>query len=44
VSKSIQIQGTILGGNLTTTVDLMVFVEYEKSITVDLRTGAIIGV
>jgi hypothetical protein len=44
VSKSIQIQGTILGGNLTTVIDLMVFVEYEKSITVDLRTGAIIGV
>jgi hypothetical protein len=44
VSKSIQIQGTVLGGSLTTTVDLMVFVEYEKSITVDLRTGAIIGV
>jgi hypothetical protein len=44
VSKSIQIQGTVLGGSLTSTVDLMVFVEYEKSITVDLRTGAIIGV
>jgi hypothetical protein len=44
VSRSVQIQGTILGGSLTTNVDLMVFVEYEKSITVDLRTGAIIGV
>jgi hypothetical protein len=44
VNKSIQIQGNILGGSLTGTVDLMVFVEFEKSITVDLRTGAIIGV
>jgi hypothetical protein len=44
VNKSIQIQGTILGGSLTGTVDLMVFVEFEKSVNIDLRTGAIIGV
>lgn len=39
VAKAIQIQGTILSP-LTTAVDLMVFVEFEREITMDLRTGA----
>lgn len=39
VAKSIQIQGTILSP-LTTAVDLMVFVEFEREITIDVRTGA----
>jgi hypothetical protein len=43
VNKSVQIQGTIVTP-LATSVDLMVFIEYEKSVTVDLRTGAILGV
>jgi hypothetical protein len=39
VAKAIQIQGTILSP-LATAVDLMVFVEFERSMTVDIRTGA----
>jgi len=39
VSKAIQIQGTILSP-LATAVDLMVFVEFEREITIDVRTGA----
>ena len=39
VAKAIQIQGTILSP-LATAVDLMVFVEFEREITIDLRTGA----
>lgn len=39
VSKAIQIQGTILSP-LATAVDLMVFVEFSREITVDCRTGA----
>jgi hypothetical protein len=39
VSKAIQIQGTILSP-LATAVDIMVFVEFERSISLDLRTGA----
>jgi hypothetical protein len=39
VAKSIQIQGTILNpANIG--VDLMVFVEFEREITIDVRTGA----
>lgn len=38
VSIGVQIQGTILSPNVTS-VDLMVFCEYEKSISVDLRVG-----
>jgi hypothetical protein len=41
VSKAVQIQGTILSP-LATGVDLMVFVEFEREVTVDLRTGAIL--
>jgi hypothetical protein len=39
VSKAVQIQGTILTP-LATAVDLMVFVEFEREITIDVRTGA----
>ena len=39
VAKAIQIQGTILSP-IATSVDLMVFVEFEREITIDLRTGA----
>jgi len=39
VSKAIQIQGTILSP-LATAVDIMVFVEFEREITIDVRTGA----
>jgi len=39
VSKAIQIQGTIISP-LTTACDLMVFVEFEREITIDVRTGA----
>lgn len=39
VSKAIQIQGTILSP-LATAVDLMVFVEFEREMVVDVRTGA----
>ena len=39
VSKAIQIQGTIQSP-LLTAVDLMVFVEFEREITIDVRTGA----
>jgi hypothetical protein len=39
VAKAIQIQGTILSP-LATAVDLMVFVEFERELTIDLRTGA----
>ena len=39
VAKAIQIQGTILSP-IATAVDLMVFVEFEREITIDLRTGA----
>jgi len=39
VSKAIQIQGTIVSP-LATAVDLMVFVEFEREITIDVRTGA----
>jgi len=44
VSKAIQIQGTILAttgiANPVASVDLMVFVEFEREITIDVRTGA----
>jgi len=39
VAKAIQIQGTILSP-LSTAVDLMVFVEFEREVTIDVRTGA----
>lgn len=39
VSKAIQILGTIVSP-IATAVDLMVFVEFEREMTVDLRTGA----
>ena len=39
VAKAIQIQGTILSP-LATAVDLMVFVEFERSCVIDVRTGA----
>ena len=39
VSKAIQIQGTILSPTITA-CDLMVFVEFEREITIDVRTGA----
>lgn len=39
VAKAIQIQGTILSP-LATAVDLMVFVEFERLLEIDLRTGA----
>jgi hypothetical protein len=39
VAKAIQIQGTILSP-IATAVDLMVFCEFEREITIDLRTGA----
>jgi hypothetical protein len=39
VAKAIQIQGTILSP-LATAVDLMCFVEFERELTIDLRTGA----
>lgn len=39
VAKAIQIQGTILTP-LATAVDLMVFVEFERELTIDVRTGA----
>lgn len=39
VAKAIQIQGTILSP-IATAVDLMVFVEFERELTIDLRTGA----
>jgi hypothetical protein len=39
VAKAIQIQGTILSP-LVTAVDLMVFVEFERELTIDLRSGA----
>jgi hypothetical protein len=39
VAKAIQIQGTIQTP-LATTIDLMVFIEFERKITIDLRTGA----
>jgi hypothetical protein len=39
VSKAIQILGTIQTP-LATAVDLMVFVEFEREITIDVRTGA----
>jgi hypothetical protein len=39
VAKAIQIQGTILNpANIG--VDLMVFVEFEREVTIDVRTGA----
>ena len=41
VNKAVSIQGTIISS--VALVDLMVFIEYEKSIVVDLRTGAILG-
>jgi hypothetical protein len=37
VAKAIQIMGT---NNSAITVDLMVFVEFQREITVDVRTGA----
>lgn len=42
VSKAIQIQGSVLipSGSSITAVDLMVFVEFEREITIDVRTGA----
>jgi len=39
VAKAIQIQGTILSP-IATAVDLMCFVEFEREITIDLRTGS----
>jgi hypothetical protein len=39
VSKAIQIQGTTLSP-LATAVDLMVFVEFSREITVDFTTGS----
>lgn len=39
VPKSIQISGTV---NCSKTVDLLVFIEYERSITFDMATGAVI--
>jgi len=39
VAKAIQIQGTILS-SVANVVDLMVFVEFEREMTIDLRTGA----
>lgn len=39
VSKAIQILGTIQSP-IATAVDLMVFVEFEREITIDVRTGA----
>jgi len=39
VSKAIQILGTIVSP-IATAVDLMVFVEFEREITIDVRTGA----
>jgi len=39
VAKAIQIQGTIISP-LATAVDLMVFVEFERELSIDLRTGA----
>jgi hypothetical protein len=43
VSKAIQIQGTILipsaSANVTA-VDIMVFIEFEREITIDVRTGS----
>ena len=39
VSKAVQIQGTLLTP-LATGVDIMVFVEFEREITIDIRTGA----
>jgi hypothetical protein len=39
VSKAVQILGTIISP-LATAVDLMVFVEFEREIMVDVRTGA----
>jgi hypothetical protein len=39
VSKAIQIQGTILSPTITA-CDLMVFVEFEREVTIDVRTGA----
>jgi hypothetical protein len=39
VAKAVQIQGTILSP-IATAVDLMVFCEFEREITIDLRTGA----
>ena len=38
VAKSVQILGTIASA-ATQTVDLMVFCTYERTITVDIRTG-----
>lgn len=45
VAKSIQIQGTVVSpaqlvAGVPFTVDLMVFVEFEREITIDVRTGA----
>ena len=44
VAKAIQILGTILAptpvAGVPALVDLMVFVEFEREITIDLRTGA----
>lgn len=39
VSKAIQILGTIQSP-IATAVDLMVFVEFEREVTIDVRTGA----
>jgi hypothetical protein len=39
VAKSIQIQGTVQS-SVQIGVDLMVFVEFEREITIDVRTGA----
>jgi len=39
VAKAVQIQGTVITP-LATAVDLMVFVEFSRSMVIDLRTGA----
>lgn len=39
VSKSVQIQGTVISP-IATSVSLMVFIEFEREIVIDLRSGA----
>jgi len=40
VSRSVQIVGQLRGGTVGVTYDLMVFVEFEKTMTIDISTGA----
>lgn len=40
VAKSIQILGSIVQPSAAVSVNLMVFVEFEREITIDVRTGA----